>query len=326
MAKNSMIGLYTILGVLFGALIVGGIFFAVNQGSITGTDGKIEIATNYYDQEILAQRDFSTTITLKDELSGGTAIASATVYVFKEKPEDWLDYEADFSNADPDRTETTDANGQITFSENPQSLYLVVVKSRYKTGYNVYEHMVGDNAQQILTTEDLNTFTVTEEIFATAKGTLTVENFNLLIDANSSSYVDETDTIQIEVSADQKVIVGSMIFNPNSGLTNDTDSDDISDLGVKTIEFQIAGNKFRIAVDELVAGDSEKYVLYDAQANVFKAIELEDEEIESIKVVVNTKTNTNSSVLEALGESQTIGTLSLKDVYGDTAGTITLTS
>jgi len=321
MAKGTTITL-SIIGVLIAVVLVLGFTGNLGIGSVTGNE--ITVKTEFYSQEELATQDFSSTIELKDKYDG-TAIASATVYVYEEKPSTWLDYQATFSDDNPIETETSNSDGEITLNKNPATYYLIVEKTGYNTQFVEYDYLVNENAPEIRV-GDLSTYTApTESVKVSSVGTLTADNFNLAITANSSSFTDEVDRTYIEVSDNAEVLIASLIFTPNEALTNDTDSDGLSDIGVDNIKLQLNSKTWTIDVDELSAGDTEKYEFYDFNDGLLTPFSLEDEASTEFKATVSAKTNTIATT-ERLSESQAIGTIQVKDVFGDSKKTVTLTS
>jgi len=271
-----------------------------------------------------ANKEVKKNINFMDKYSS-SAIDPTTMYVFKEKPEDWKLPTGDFT--DYYKAESS-SSGVMVLQENP-GMYYIVVKNT--TAYNtkfleIEVPCMGEDASVVL--NEYNQAPDTKTVMLTQIATLSFTDVDFGVDEtdNISTLFEVTKHDYTTVAEDQCVVLDGVMLKADAtyDITADADSDGEYDEGVEYYKITIdnlAGVNSLVVFDEgksidLLEGDNEHYWKFDS------SIEICDQDDLAVHHKIQSDKGTRTAAAaddEYLGNTEDVIDLVWKTVEGTTA-------
>lgn len=235
-----------ILAVIGGGVI--GAFMLTNQGTAVGEQPATpQKDTKQADQKSQADAKFSGRfVKLKVETSdlSGNKVTSGTIYLFKDKPENWGDASAiqnDYSNADS--TYSIDSDGVTTIQETPQLQGDYYMAVQHSGAYPVMTQLsipTGENYQSVALSE-YNQAPELERVEVSDKASISSATFDLGVTQNATD-VEVFDSNTFSPAENTEYRLDYLVVEDGSvPTTSDSDTDGTYDEGVHKFTVDISG-------------------------------------------------------------------------------------
>jgi hypothetical protein len=312
---------FAVIGAIFvTAMLIGGSVFFANGGSFSTVD---KDATDKPSADTSVTAKFNT----KDYYTGSD-ISDATIKLYKNQPAQWNSFDSSFVDAINYDIETT-VSGKASFDALQGTYFAVVEKSGYYKLFDKYDNTIEDNPSQIEISQ-YNTNKAYKPIKMSPIGAFDGTDFVVtatdLGDNESNKIISVNEDIKVD--SKKTVIVGKVLFTPTAILTNDSDANSVSNIGIKSITITIAGKSMSYnpmgsdtkAEMWLIPEDTTERASFDYSKVTF----LEKTNV-PIDVEIKADVNTVSAINKLTDGAGLIGTITVFDVEGTNVDSTTIT-